>query len=295
MAMHIALTGATGFIGRAVAAQVVARGHRLTCVTHPADEHPQAVLPAGITLLTADLAQPQPDFYHRLGQPDVLIHMAWPSVANTQHLEHMEHTLPLHYALLRDALAAGLPRLAVAGTCFEYGWQSGPLHEDLPAAPVTAYGLAKHTLRRMLEFWLAQQQPAGGDRLLWLRFFFLHGPGQQAKSLLPQLDAALARGDAEFPMSGGEQLRDYLPVATAARYAAALALAPAQVAHGVVNVCHGQPTSVRRLVEEHVRRRGASIGLKLGHYPYSPVEPMAFWGDATRLHGLLSQIAEPVA
>ena len=44
----------------------------------------------------------------------------------------------------------------------------------------------------------------------------MHGPGQNPKSLLAQLDAAIDRGDAVFNMSGGEQLRDYLPVSQVA-------------------------------------------------------------------------------
>ncbi len=37
-----------------------------------------------------------------------------------------------------------LTRLAVAGTCFEYGLQDGELNESSDMRPVTQYGLAKH-------------------------------------------------------------------------------------------------------------------------------------------------------
>ena len=43
--------------------------------------------------------------------------------------------------------------------------------------------------------------------------FVLHvWKGQNPNSLLSQLDKALANGDKVFNMSGGEQVRDYLPV-----------------------------------------------------------------------------------
>lgn len=48
---------------------------------------------------------------------------------------------------------------------------------------------------------------------------------------------------------------------------------------GIMNCCSGRPISVRRLVEEHIARRGTDIGLELGYYPYPEYEPMAFWGD----------------
>jgi dTDP-6-deoxy-L-talose 4-dehydrogenase (NAD+) len=55
----------------------------------------------------------------------------------------------------------------------------------------------------------------------------------------------------------------------------------------VINICSGEPISVRRLVERHLAHRGASIRLNLGHYPYASDVPMAFWGDASRQAALL--------
>jgi dTDP-6-deoxy-L-talose 4-dehydrogenase (NAD+) len=78
----------------------------------------------------------------------------------------------------------------------------------MPTAPVTPYGLAKDTLRKFLEM-LQEVHPF---TLQWVRLFYLYGPGQNPKSLLSQLDAAIEQGDPVFRMSGGEQLRDYLPV-----------------------------------------------------------------------------------
>ena len=153
---------------------------------------------------------------------------------------------------------------------------------------MTAYGEAKDALRKELE----RLQTIRPFDLTWTRLFYLHGAGQAAGSLLPQLDRAIARGDATFDMSGGEQLRDYLPVDDAARQLVALALNGRD--NGVVNVCSGQPISVRELVEAVVARHGSSIRLNLGRYPYPDYEPMAFWGDRSKLTRLLDATHEPV-
>ena len=97
----------------------------------------------------------------------------------------------------------------------------------------------------------------------------------------------MARGDATFDMSGGEQLRDYLPVEEAAADLVALALNGGD--NGVVNVCSGQPISVRELAEGVVRNHGSTISLNLGHFPYPEYEPMAFWGDRTKLDHCLGR------
>jgi dTDP-6-deoxy-L-talose 4-dehydrogenase (NAD+) len=119
----------------------------------------------------------------------------------------------------------------------------------------------------------------------------MHGKGQNPRSLLAQLDASIDGGVDVFNMSGGEQLRDYLPVEEVAAHLVALAGHP--TFDGIVNVCSGSPVSVRRLVEDRVAGRGAAIRLNLGYYPYPDYEPMAFWGDAGKLSRMMVDGSHP--
>ncbi len=275
--MKVAVTGASGFVGRHVVAELQRRGLDTTLLVRKA---------SGATgareVMFDHLQEPgdpgEPDeLYQRAGRPDVLLHLAWGGLPNYHSLHHFEQERPAHYRLIQALVCAGLPHVVVTGTCFEYGLQSGPLHEDMDCKPANAYGHAKHTLRQDLAL-LAREQRF---RLSWARLFYLHGEGQSASSLLPLLRSAVARGDAVFPMSGGEQLRDYLPVHEAARHLVSLALQPQ--GDGIVNVCSGRPVSVRNLVEGWIREHGWTITPQFGHYPYPAHEPMAFWGDDTRL------------
>ncbi len=97
--------------------------------------------------------------------------------------------------------------------------------------------------------------------------------------------SAIDQGFPEFDMSSGEQLRDFLPVAEAARLFVDVALAPGGA--GAVNICSGQPVSVSALVERWVAERGGRIALNKGHFPYSPFEPMSFWGSRTKLNAII--------
>jgi dTDP-6-deoxy-L-talose 4-dehydrogenase (NAD+) len=94
--------------------------------------------------------------------------------------------------------------------------------------------------------------------------------------LLAQLDKAIAEGAKEFNMSGGEQLRDYLPVETVAENIVRAAIDPAM--NGIYNCCSGVPVSVKAMVENHLANKNLKIRLNLGCYPYNDYEPMAFWG-----------------
>jgi len=284
---RVLITGAGGFVGRHVLAALAGRNVRvMAAVRDPAAfsaANPGACPPGDVFRLDLAQALAAPEaLFASLGRPDLLIHLAWGGLPDYRNLTHFETEAPRHYAFVKAMVQGGLARVAAVGTCLEYGLQSGPLAETLPARPVTPYGLGKDILRRQLEA-LSRTVPFS---LLWCRLFYMYGPGQARGSLLPLLAAAAARGDEVFPMSGGEQLRDYLPVETVADLLARAALSPA--AEGIVNVCSGRPVSVRALVERWMTENGWRMRLELGRYPYPDYEPLAFWGDASRLFAVLS-------
>lgn len=280
--MHVAVTGASGFVGRAVVARLLARGAAVTAVSrHPPAQSPH--MHAGLRHRVLDLERLPQDPFAALGRPEVLLHLAWGGLPNYAAARHLDEELPRHVDFLTRCAESGLQHLLVSGTCLEYGLQRGCLAEDLPAAPVVAYAQAKDSLRRTLQA-LTRRLPL---TLRWLRLFYLYGDGQAATSLYAQLRAAVQRGDARFALSPGDQQRDFQPVEAAAAQIAALALAAPPAAAQIVNVCSGQPQSVIDFVHGRLAQWGARIELDRGVYPYPAYEPHAFWGDRRRLDQLL--------
>ena len=104
-----------------------------------------------------------------MGRPDVLIHLAWGGLPNYRSLHHFEHELPIQYRFLSDLVRSGLSGLVVAGTCFEYGMQSGQLSEDMGSCPDNPYGFAKDALRRQLEY----LHEVNSFALTWARLFYI--------------------------------------------------------------------------------------------------------------------------
>jgi nucleoside-diphosphate-sugar epimerase len=281
--MKMAVTGASGFLGRHVLAELAQhRGIEVTAMT-------RRPLPPGYAAreVAINLEEPPADCYARLGRPDVLIHLAWAGLPNYRSATHFELQLAQQYRFLKDLVEAGLPSLLCTGTCFEYGLRAGELVETMRPDPRNPYGYAKDALRRQLEF-LRAGRPF---KLTWTRLFYMFGDGQPATSLYSQLIAAGRRGDTSFAMSHGEQLRDYLPVADIARNIVLLALHAAD--SGIVNVCSGKPVAVRRLVEGWLAEQQWNIKLDLGRYPYPDYEPLAFWGSAAKLAALLGAHTAP--
>lgn len=269
--LKIAVTGASGFIGRHILAEL--KKHSVEVIAVTRNSARLRDLDESVRVVEMDIASPPSNCFEQMGRPNILIHLAWDGLPNYKSLHHFETELPRQYHFLKTMIEAGLPSLLVTGTCFEYGMQSGSLSEEMRAKPNNPYGYAKDALRLQLAF-LKSAKPFN---LTWARLFYMYGEGQPSTSLYPKLKEAVLRGDKVFNMSSGEQLRDYLPVEEVARQIVRLALTQCDI--GVVNICSGKPISVRRLVEQWLNENNWKIELNLGHYPHPDYEPMAFWGE----------------
>jgi len=281
--VNVLVTGATGFVGRHLVAALLARGCAVRAVARNVETAASMPWINHVEFVAADIHAADLDIAALTDGIDVLAHLAWPGLPNYRALFHFEHNLMADYRFIKGAVEAGVAQVLVTGTCFEYGMQSGPLSESVEPQPSNPYGLAKHTLNLFLQN-LQQEKPF---TLQWARLFYLHGEGQNPNSLLAALDRAIDAGEASFNMSGGEQLRDFLPIASAADYLATIV--HQRDFNGVINCASGQPVSVRALVEQRLRERGAAPNLNLGHYPYPSHEPMAFWAVTERLQQLLGE------
>lgn len=271
--MKILVTGATGFVGRHVVSCLIERGHNVVAVARNRERAREMAWYKNVEFIVGDLHDPTLEPVAAFGVPDILIHLAWPGLPNYKELFHIDKNLPADCDFIGKMVEAGTKQVLVSGTCFEYGMQNGALSESILTIPNTPYGVAKDTLRKYLQ----ALQKKTLFTLQWVRLFYLYGPGQNPKSLLAQLDNAIDNGNDLFNMSGGEQLRDYLFIEKVATRLVDI-VEQQESNQGIINCCSGRPISIRRLVEERIKERGASIKLNLGYYPYPDYEPMAFWG-----------------
>jgi len=282
--MKIAITGGTGFIGRHVLAalqdycshQIVIAARTLPCTLQ---------LKSNISVVRLDLNEDTSDAYSCLGEPDLLIHLAWEGLSDFKSTAHFEKELPKQYSFLKNMVVSGTKSIFVTGTCLEYGLLSGELHEDMPCEPTTVYGLAKDSLRQQLSYLKKEYE----FKLTWARIFYIEGDSETRPSLFSSLRCNSIAGEEFFNMSQGDQLRDYLSVDTVARLIVSLALKMLDV--GKVNLCSGNPVSVRSLVEARIIENGWKIKLNLGYYPYPDYESMAFWGSTKKLNRILQDEA----
>ncbi len=276
----VLVTGATGFIGQHVVERLLATdGVRVIATARAEPTVERAAWLPKVQFVPFDMAVDpnETDLFSYFGKPDAVIHLAWSGLPDYKSMAHVDTYWLQHYRFLTNLLTNGLTNLTVTGTCLEYGLQSGCLSENLPTQPTTAYGLAKDTLRKALSLFVTGQNVS----VKWLRLFYMYGRGQNPKSLLAQVEAAVLRGETTFNMSKGEQLRDYLPVTDVARNI--VRIARQQAVTDVINCCSGQPIAVRTFVERFMQEHNYHLTLNLGHYSYPDYEPLAFWGNNQKL------------
>jgi len=283
--MKVLVTGATGFIGNYVIAGLLKNNHLVIATSLDAEKAKEFSWFNKVKYRALDLStiKEDLDYFQYFDSPDFVIHLAWEGLPNYQSLFHIEENLFRHYTFLKNLVVNGAKDITVTGTCLEYGLQEGKLNEETVTAPVNSYAVAKDSLRKFLEQ-LQKQHPFD---LKWARLFYMYGKGQNANSILSQLQKALKRADSGFKMSKGDQQRDYLPVETVAEYIVKIALQ--KNISGAINCCSGIPITIGGLVETFLKDKNQSIKLVKGYYPYPQYEPLHFWGDNAKLQKILGK------
>jgi UDP-glucose 4-epimerase len=220
-------------------------------------------------------------------QPDVVFHLAG-VLGSDRSLAFAERAVQGNFIASHNLLTA-LGRLAqpqrivLVGSSEEYGRQdSVPYTEDMSARPVSPYSASKAAVT---QFALLYHQLHALPAVV-LRPFVVYGPGQSPPMMVPALMHALARGE-PFPMTAGEQTRDFVYVGDVV--AALIAAAVAQDATGeVFNVCSGEERSIREVAELSVRVAGAADDtLRIGAVPYRQNEVWRLVGNNTKARSVL--------
>jgi len=279
----VLVTGATGFIGNYVVRELLESNYKVIATSSSEAKAMKMDWFASVRYIKFDLKETDEaqNYFEFFEKPDLLIHLAWEGLPNYKEAFHVTENLPGHFSFLKNLINNGLQDISIAGTCLEYGMQEGCLSENLASQPANNYAIAKDSLRKQLQ----KLQTEIAFSLKWIRLFYMYGAGQSPNSLFSQLNDALERNDPAFNMSGGEQVRDYLPVEKVAAYI--VKIATQKDVTGIFNCSSGIGLPLKKIVSNYLKEKNKIIQLNLGFYPYTDYEPMQFWGDDKKLKSLL--------
>ena len=209
---------------------------------------------------------------------EVLLHLASvgvsPRTASWQDLFYWNVDVMIN--LMVRAKKAGIRRVIMAGSFAEYGLSANHydyLPVDAPLLPTSPYASSK-AAGFIAAFTYAIENKI---ELCYLRIFSAFGEGQHEENFWPSLRTSALSGQ-DFPMTSGEQIRDYIPVEDVASVIVN-AVNRNDILPGiplVKNVGSGKPVTMRNFAEEWWSRFGANGKLLLGAKPYRPNEPMRY-------------------
>ena len=278
------MTGGAGYIGSIVAQQLLEAGHEVTVLDNLSRGH-RAAVPEGATLLEIDLLDERATREALRSGFDGVLHFAAlalvsESVAHPERYHRGNHVGALN---LLDAMRdAGCRRLVFSSTCAVYGEpETVPMHEDIPATPVNAYGNSKLAIDRMI----GDECRAHGLAAASLRYFNVAGASgdlgedhEPETHLIPLvLRAAAGTADhvkvfgTDYPTRDGTAVRDYIHVEDLGR-AHTLALEAVEPGrHAIYNLGTGHGYTVKEVVDAARRVTGREIDAR--EEPRRPGDP----------------------
>lgn len=279
--MRVLVTGAAGFIGSWVVKALLERDHEVIGSFRPGQTPRVDVTSHGrFTPWPADLDDPNAlEALARGVCAEVAVHMAWYADPSTYlHSPRNMDSLAMTVKLARALYENGCRKIVGVGTCVEYAPSDGLRKEGDPLDPRTLYAVCKRAACLAIEALAAEER----KEFAWARLFHMHGPGDAKVRLVPSLVAKLRRG-ASVDLTDGTQVRDHLHVSDVGTAMAVIATGDAA---GPVNVCSGEPVTLRQVAEMVARIVGGPELLRFNARPHRAGEVMFLAGDASRLRRL---------
>jgi nucleoside-diphosphate-sugar epimerase len=280
-ARHALLTGASGFIGAALAQRLLRDGWEVHLLLRPGSD-------------AGDLTQALPQLrVHRhdgstadlvaivaAAAPQVVFHLASLFLAQHTHddVRRLIESNLLFSTQLSEAMAANAVRLLVnTGTAWQH-------YDNDGYNPVNLYAATKEAFAALLRYYVE----CHGLRVCTLKLFDTYGPGDKRPKLLNVLKRAALDGT-PLAMSPGEQLIDLVYIDDVVE---AFILAFEQLASGAqqaamadYGVSSGAALPLREIAALYGRVTGKPLTIEWGGRPYRPREVMLPWTNYRSVPG----------
>lgn len=203
---RVLITGATGFLGSNLIENLTEFEAQFFLLTRNSDNK---VDTNNLNYITCDIT----DFEQVTSvlesiKPTHLINMAWGMIpSDYNHPENFDY-LNASINLLHEFQKNGGNRVLSIGTCFEYSWEQALCIEDVTGSNHSnLYASTKNILKDYTTTFCRHYNIASA----WIRPFFLYGPYENPKRLVPNIILNLLQGK-EVIINNGEIYRDYMYV-----------------------------------------------------------------------------------
>ncbi|MDQ0417050.1 nucleoside-diphosphate-sugar epimerase [Croceifilum oryzae] len=273
----VLVTGANGWIGKNVLQPLLEKGYEVHATSTKVVDSSNQYQWHNVNLLHfQDIKEVMKQV-----KPTHLLHLAWEATPGQYWMSKDNYQwVQSSIELISHFVDHGGQRVVVAGTCAEYDWDYGYLTEETtPCSYKTPYAASKNALRLLVHSFSELVGLSYG----WGRVFFLYGPNEHPRRLVPSVISSILHKE-EILCTHGEQYRDFLHVKDVANAFVALLESDIQ---GTVNIASGQPVQVKELILKIAQKLGYHQPIQFGAIPYPENESTFMAANAERLRHIV--------
>tara|TARA_B110000444_G_scaffold178451_1_gene167160 strand:+ start:6602 stop:7447 length:846 start_codon:yes stop_codon:yes gene_type:complete len=269
MRKQVLLTGATGFVGKQILKHLVKLDVDIVLVIRTGSKQSFANIKNIVLIIeTKNIFKETSSWWASKSiNIDIVINAAWYAEPGSYYtsLSNVE-CLRGSLNLAEGCISSGVEKFVGIGTSAEFEISNDPLPHNGALKPYTIYAATKLATYQTLE-----QLFASGDiSFAWCRLFYLYGEGEDHRRLVPYIRNQLINGQTA-QLSSGNQVRDFMDVCEAGKIIGDISLSSQS---GAINVCSGQPKTIREHAIKIAEEYGREDLLNFGAREDNPLEPI---------------------
>ena len=271
--MNLLITGASGFLGSALALHFLDAGHRVALLLRPTSQLSRLHGREGSFALGRCGSDQEIDEFINSIEPDVVIHTACAYGRQGESLVTInDANLRFGLVILQSVLSVKKPVTFInTGTVLE--------------ANVSPYALTKHQFAQWGRFLALQYS----HQLRFVNVLLQHmyGPGDDLSKFTTHVLNTCHRNEPALKLTAGEQKLDFIYIDdVVSAYSTLLEKRNELTTTLDIDVGSGAAPSIREFVQTAHKLTGSKTELQFGALPYRPNEPFHLQADISRMNVL---------